>query len=284
MRGTRAALAALGCGALIGIPALARAQQQDPLTGEVTAQDVGRTHRFSVNGTDSSTLTVATGATVTFDYPSGTSVHNVDFDAAQPTSCVQTAGPNAGPVPPLPARFMGPGWAGTCTFAVAGTYTFHCDVHLNMTGTIVVHDQPAATSTSTPAPTPPPGATPTPTPTATPVAVPLQPTLTVKLAGHQKGARVRGSVQVQAARSRLEVVLWVPRSRLSGGHGRKLVRVGRSVTTATMAGGNAFSVRLTAKARAALRRRHRLGVTVTVALTPPGGAQITRSLHTTLRR
>jgi plastocyanin len=280
----RGTLAALACGALIGIPALARAQAQDPLTGEVTAQDVAGSHRFSVNATDASMLTVATGATVTFDYPSGSSFHNVDFDSAQPASCRQTAPTASGAVPPLPADPAGPGWSGTCTFTAPGTYAFHCDLHLNMTGTIVVRNQPA--QTATPTPTPSPGATPTPTPTAAPLPGQPQSTLkgAVKLAGRQKGTRVRGSVRVAAAPARLEVVLRVPRSQLSGGHSRRLVRAGRSVRTATRAGSLAFSVPLTAKARAALRKRHRLSLTVTVALTPPGGPELTRSLHTTLRR
>jgi hypothetical protein len=151
-----------------------------------------------------------------------------------------------------------------------------------MTGTIVVRDQAAAT----PTPTPTLGATPTPTPTptATPVAAQPQSTLKVRLAHRQKGTRVRGSANVQAALSRLEVALWVRRSKLSGGHSRKLVRVGRSVRTVTTAGSIAFSVPLTARARAALRKRHRLPVIVTVSLTPPGSPKITRSVHTTLRR
>jgi hypothetical protein len=43
------------------------------------------------------------GETVTFAYPEGGSVHNVDFLTIEPTSCVQTAGPVVGDVPPLPS-------------------------------------------------------------------------------------------------------------------------------------------------------------------------------------
>ncbi len=283
-RGTRAALVALGCGALAGIPALARAQQQDPLSGTVTAKDVGTMGdgRFSVNDTDATTLNVATGATVTFEYrDGGASFHNVHFESAQPASCRQTKGANLGAVPPLPAGPAPAGWSGTCTFTAAGSYPFHCDLHADMTGTIVVRDPVAAT------PTPPPGATPTPTPggnpypTPTPTAAPPQSTLrgAVKLASRQTGTRVRGSVQVKAARSRLEVSV---SARLPG-H-RKPARVGHARKTVSKAGRAAFAVPLSAKARGALRKRHRLRLAVTVALTPPGAHKLSRTLHTTLRR
>lgn len=284
-RGTRAALVALACGALAGVPALARAQQ-DPLTGTVTAKDVGTLGdgRFSVNDGDATTLTVATGGTVTFEYrDGGASFHNVDFASAQPASCRQTQGAVLGAVPPLPAAPARAGWSGTCTFTAAGNYPFHCDLHADMTGTIVVRDQAGAT------PTPPPGATPTPTPTSvpgypypTPAPTPraVQSTLrgAIKLASRQTGTRVRGSVQVKAARSRLEVAV---SARLPG-H-KKAARVGHSRKTVSRAGRAAFAVRLSAKARRALRARHRLRLTVAVALTPPGGHRLSRTLHTTLR-
>lgn len=282
-RGTRAALVALACGALAGIPALARAQQQDPLSGTVTAKDVGTMGdgRFSVNDTNSTTLTVATGATVTFAYPDGASFHNVHFDSAQPASCRQDSGANLGPVPPLPAGPAPHGWSGSCTFSAAGSYPFKCDLHADMTGTIVVRDPAAATATPSPGatPTPTPGGNPYPTPT--PTADPPQSTLrgAVRLAARQKGTRVRGSVQVKAARSRLEVAV---SARLPG-HSRA-TRVGRWRKTVSRAGRAAFVVPLSAKARSALRKRHRLRLTVAVALTPPGGHKLTRTLHTTLRR
>lgn len=271
MRGTRAALAAVVCGALAGIPALAAAQQQDPASGSVVAQDVQPSSgRWVINGdATATTVTIAAGGTVTFSYPSGTSHHDVSFTDAQPASCTGLPSGN-------PFLTGGPGWSGSCRFDHAGTYSFVCVVHpYAMTGTVVVKDQPAATPTPTPGATP----TPTPTPIATPVATPPPATLrgAVALARRQTGTRVRGSVKVETARSRLEVVL---RARLSG---RRLVRVGRWRKTAN-AGRVAFSVPLTARARAALRRHHRLALTVTVALTPPGSPEVTRTLHTTVHR
>ena len=49
-------------------------------------------------------VTVQQGATVSFTFPAGagTEIHNVAFEGAKPTSCTQTAGPDAGkPAPPL---------------------------------------------------------------------------------------------------------------------------------------------------------------------------------------
>jgi hypothetical protein len=44
-----------------------------------------------------------------------------------------------------------------------------------------------------------------------------------------------------------------------------------------------FAVGTDAKARSALRRHRRLSVTVSIALTPPGGHKLTRSVKSTLR-
>jgi hypothetical protein len=155
-----------------------------------------------------------------------------------------------------------------------------------MQGKVIVEDAPAPVPTysATPTPTPGPGATPTPGPSTTP-PVP-QSTLkgAVSLARSQRGSRVRGAVKVKAAKSRLEVGVWAPKSKLFKGKSRKAVRIGRFVKASTAAGRVRFSIKVNARARSALRRTRRLGVTVNVALTPPGGHQLTRSLHATLRR
>ncbi|MBV8430967.1 MAG: hypothetical protein JO244_07395, partial [Solirubrobacterales bacterium] len=102
-------------------------------------------------------VTIAQGGTVSFGYPGGASRHNVDFSGgAFPTSCSQTAGASSGAVPPLPNQPTAPGWTGSCTFSTPGTYTFHCDLHPFMTGTIVV-EAPGETTTT---PAPPPGTSP----------------------------------------------------------------------------------------------------------------------------
>ncbi|HEX6023794.1 MAG TPA: ThuA domain-containing protein [Solirubrobacter sp.] len=109
----------------------------------------------STNPQDNS-VTINPGETVTFSYPAGTSVHNVAFNATgpQPASCQQTAPTQSGPGnPPLPAFPSPPGWAGTCTFGVVGTYVFYCVAHQSMTGTVVVepaNQNPTVTASRTP--------------------------------------------------------------------------------------------------------------------------------------
>ncbi len=108
------------------------------------------------------TVNITPGQTVDFSYPAtdpntqdpNNSAHNVVFGApgvsggAQPTSCVQTAAPTGFPIlqaPPLPLATEGPVWAGSCTFDTPGTYTFYCNAHNYMTGTVVVAAAPANT-------------------------------------------------------------------------------------------------------------------------------------------
>jgi hypothetical protein len=79
-------------------------------------------------------------------------------------------------------------------------------------------------------------------------------------------------VNVAQAASRLEVTVTSGRT-----------RVGRWVSKSTAAGAVAFSVPLDAKARKTLRSKRPLVVTVTVALTPPGGKKLTDSANATVR-
>ena len=79
---------ALAASALI--PAAANAQA----TASFTATDVtASNHQWYASGTTSNTATIAQGGTVTFAYPSGTSIHNVAFNtASKPTSCTPALG------------------------------------------------------------------------------------------------------------------------------------------------------------------------------------------------
>jgi hypothetical protein len=154
-----------------------------------------------------------------------------------------------------------------------------------MTGTITVV---ASSATATPTPTATPGAGATPTPTPAPGGggqTVTQTTLKgfVVVPRSQKGTRVRGSVDVKLAGSRLDVAVWVPRKALSGGKSAKLVRIGRQTRASTPAGKVSFAIVTDAKARSALRRHRRLSVTVSIALTPPGGHKLTHSARSTLR-
>jgi plastocyanin len=163
-----------------GTPALARgeAPAAPPPAASIEAYDNG--FRDAADPA-SSTVTIQAGETVSFSYPSGRSYHNVKFDDAspQPASCVQTAAPSPysiQPAPPLPFIGESPGWAGTCTFDTPGTYTFFCQVHTDMRGTVKVEaagtPTPTPTPTATDTPTPTPTETPTPTPTPTATATP----------------------------------------------------------------------------------------------------------------
>ncbi len=87
-------------------------------------------------------VTINPGEKVTFSYPTGSNVHNVDFNATgpQPSSCSVLVGVTiAGlPIPPVPQYVQGPGWVAECTFTTPGTYAFVCTAHSGMTGSVVV--------------------------------------------------------------------------------------------------------------------------------------------------
>jgi plastocyanin len=240
------------CGAAVVVPALAYGQA--PAT--VEAQDNGPgAHVWAP-----AEVTVATGATVTFRNPQGNTFHRVTFPDGEQPACTN--------LPAYPAQ----NWEGSCRFDTAGTYRFVCPVHAaqHMEGTITVL---APAPTATPAPAPQPAG-------SAPIT---QTTLTVALARAQKGTRVRGAVDVELAGSRLEVAVWTPRSAVVGGRSAKPLRIGRRTVASTPAGKVSFAVAINAKAKRALHRHGRLSVTVSVALTPPGGHKLTRSAKTTLR-
>jgi plastocyanin len=107
-----------------------------PLTAGFTAVDVtSANHQWYATGTTSNTATIATGGTVTFAYPTGTSLHNAAFTAAaKPTSCTPALGATlATPTPAARAP-----WTAACRFDTAGTYAFVCQVHANMRATVIV--------------------------------------------------------------------------------------------------------------------------------------------------
>jgi plastocyanin len=279
---TRDLVIAAACGIAVGVPALAYGRA-DPV---VTINATGTDPDYAWDQTD---VTIAPGDTVKFSnqQTAASAFHNVTFSADKPTSCTQTSG-NAngnvpgGPMPNAPRK----GWTGECRFDAPGTYQFLCGSHPYMTGTIRV----VAAATPTPTATATPGASPTPTPTPGPGGGTGGPKETqtslagaVTLAKSQTGTRVRGSVQIKLAGSRLEVSLWAPRKALSGGSSSKPVRIGRTTRASAPAGTVSFAVGTDAKARSALRRHRRLSVTVSIALTPPGGHKLTRSMKSTLR-
>jgi plastocyanin len=121
---------ALAASALL--PAAAHAQS----TASFTATDVtSANHQWYVTGTTSTTATIAQGGTVTFAYPTGTSLHNAAFNtASKPTSCTPALGATfAVPTPAGRAP-----WSASCRFDTPGTYPFVCQVHSNMRATVIV--------------------------------------------------------------------------------------------------------------------------------------------------
>jgi hypothetical protein len=93
-------------------------------------------------------------------------------------------------------------------------------------------------------------------------------------------AHVRGSLDVALAGSSLQITLLAPRAQLGrtlpGRSGTEVV--GRLQRHGLAAGALAFEVALDDLARSALRRRGRLSLTVRMALTPPNGASLQRSI------
>jgi plastocyanin len=222
---------------------------------------------FRANGTAQTTLTIAPGQSVSFSYPDGKSTHNVDFTSEKQPACTGL------PPIPYPPRL----WQdASCTFDQPGTYTFVCDAHAEMTGTVIVAvptPSPTATPTATPDPVTP-GATPAPTATpggSQPTGTQPPATLSLKLAGKQKGTRVRGSLTVAHAGSRVQVTVRSGKT-----------RAGRWRKPSAAAGRLSFAVKLDARTRRALRAKRRLKLTVTVAVTPRGGQTLTTTANATV--
>ena len=88
---------------------------------------------------------------------------------------------------------------------------------------------------------------------------------------------MHGSIKVSQAGSggRLEVGLFAAGASLAKAGHSKQVRVGRLVRSSLKAGSVSFSVPLSAKGKAALRRHRRLALTVKITLTPLHGAAVT---------
>jgi plastocyanin len=263
---TRELVVAAACAIAVGVPALAYGRQAAP-----EVHPVGTDPNFSWSTSD---ITIAPGDTVSFNNATN-GFHDVKFDQGSPACSGLPATPKK--------QWNG----GSCRFDNAGEYRFFCESHPTI---MIGYVHVSAAATPTPTATPTPGASPTPTPTPGPpgdpgAGTPSQTTLAgaVAIAKSQKGTHVRGSVQVKLSGSRLEVSLWAPRKAISGGKSSKLVRIGRSTRSSAPAGKVNFAVGTDAKARSALRRHRRLSVTVSIALTPPGGHKLTRSVKSTLR-
>jgi plastocyanin len=253
-----------------------------PSTASFTATDPPPTW---VAGGGGDTATIAAGGTVTFSYPSGSSLHNVVFDTS-PTSCTQTTGIPSTSVPPLLENPQGPAWAGSCRFDTPGTYTFHCGFHgPSMSGTVIVEGSGSTTGTTgTGGSTSSTGTSGTTTPgsgnSTAPTAKPH-----AKVTRRQTGTTVRGSVTTPAGASKIVVTAFVSNRQLSKHRPKKAkrVRVGSQTKHSTGTAGTSFAVKLNATARRALHRRHRLSVSVRIVVTPTTGSAATTTATVTLR-
>jgi plastocyanin len=174
-------------------------------------------------------------------------------------------------------------WEGACKFEQPGTYKFESSTLFNEGGSLDYTKYEIVVESSTTGTAP---ITTTTTPTST---TPIQSepshssgspleggSRALELAGSQRGSTVHGSIKVSQAGSggRLEVGLFAAGASLvKGGHPAQ-VRIGRLLRSSLRAGNVPFSVPLTAKGKAALRRHRRLALTVKITLTPLHGAAV----------
>jgi plastocyanin len=258
-RGTRRVHLPLIVGAAAAVLAIgAPVRGQTPPSAEIVAVD-GVPNAFKTAAGGAPTVTIGSGGSVAFSYPMGAKIHNVRFTGAQPSTCVQTAGTSTAPIPPLPNPPAGPGWSGYCTFEVAGTYPFVCVVHASMTGSVTV-EPPAGP----PPPPPPTGGPNPPPPPALPAATARPAASGLRIARRQRGATIRGSLQVTKAGSRLLARAFMRR-------GARQLQVGRQLRPAVGGTRVSFAVKLYVVGRRALRRDRRLVVSVRLSVTPLQG-------------
>ncbi len=136
-----------------------------------------------------------------------------------------------------------------------------------------------------PTPTPTPTLTPTPGPISTPPPSGGSPVATLALANAQHGDAVHGTVQIPATDggARLEVELLAQGASLAKVKRSSSSRVGRLVRSSAPDGTVSFTVALDARAKRALRRHHKLALTVKIVLTPKHGAAMTLTRSVVVR-
>jgi plastocyanin len=220
--------------------------------------------------------TVNAGGVVKFSNPYNEVPHGLKF----------TGGPGTPSCAGIPAAAeTGAGatnWHGECTFSAPGTYSFICTVHPSeMKGTVTVNPNGTTTMTTTTPTTTTTTTTPAPTtPAEPPSGSPLVGSPSIR--SSQRGGVVKGSLVISKAGTgdRLEIDVFAKTASLAKAGHTTRVRVGRLVRGSVAAGKLSFAVKLSARARSALRRHQRLALTVRIALTPAHGAAttITRSV------
>jgi len=226
-----------------------------------------------------SKVTIASGGSVAFID------HGKEANIAW-TGTAPTCEPSV-PVSPTPPKT---GWEGKCTFANPGishfdSSTLFKDAYEDYTKYEIVVEGAATGTTLTTTSSPGGGGTTSPLSPAggsDSGAAPGSPLVgsaseAVKLARAQHGSSVRGFVQVSPAGvgGRLEVDLLASRASLARAGRSAQARVGRLVRISLYAGTTSFTVPLAARAKRALRRHHRLALTVRIVFTPVSGAAAT---------
>jgi hypothetical protein len=227
------------------------------------------------NPTPASKVTIAAGGEVKFADNASTAAAVVWMGSAPACSGV-------------PASAMTK-WEGTCKFEQPGTYKFESSTLFSAGPNYTKYEivvEGAATGTTPTTTTTTTTPTTTTTTTTTSPTTPSEPSHSspleggsraLKLAGSQRGSTVHGSIKVSQAGSggRLEVGLFAAGASLAKAGHHAQVRVGRLVRSSLEAGSVSFSVPLSAKGKAALRRHQRLALTVKITLTPLHGAAVT---------
>jgi plastocyanin len=248
---------------LASIPAVANSE---PQTVEAVNEGglYGETHRWNP-----STVTVISGDTVTFRNQTEVS-HGIEWRSAVTPTC--TSGVPVGTT----VSASGTKWSGACTFSQPGTYLYYCTVHgAAMSGTITVD----ANGTTTTSPPPTTTTTTTPPPSGEPVSGPAVTGSSIR--SSQRGGVVKGTLKVSPAGAggRLEVDVFAPKASLARAMRGGTLRVGRLIRGSVSAGAVAFAVKLNARAHRALKRRHRLALTVKVVFTPLHGERFLLTRH-----
>jgi hypothetical protein len=271
-------------GAVVAVvPALAGATAPSEVKLEVNQNCVQAnwpcwTSSSGANPAPALKVTIAAGGDVMF----------ADHDASTATAVVwMGSAPACSGVPTSPMT----NWEGKCMFATPGAYKFESPNlfkepqsaygnNLDYTKYEVVVEG-STTTTPTTGTTGTSGTTTTPTTTTSPASpeFPLagSESRAVKVAKSQHGGSVKGSINLSkaAAGDRLEVDLLTQSASLAKAKHGTRVRVGRYVRSSLSAGKLSFSVKLNAKARRAIKRHHRLALTVEIVLTPASGQALT---------
>jgi plastocyanin len=263
--------AIVAVGMFVGAPA-AGAQGQ---SASFVAGDDFWTRTAGV-GSSATNALIFTGGTVSFSDPPGSvRPHNVDFTGgSDPSSCTG-----------IPASPSNTGWNGSCSFNSPGSFSFVCEAHSNMTGTVDVVDPPPGGNP----PPPPPGGGGNPPSGGggsggDPGGSPTQPgAAKISFARKQTGTRLRGSVTAPAD-AKIVVTAFVSNRYLSTKRPERIkkVRVGSQTKRSTGSKVN-FAVKLKAAARRALKNRGKLPVSLRITVTPPGGQATTKTAKVTLR-